>query len=428
LKETFEELIVRNTLSFGKITSETLEMIVPGVFNVEKNIEITEGSTVQDKVLISILFTGTVYGEYILSVDQNAAIYIGNKFGDSINPDINIELYEKLGELLNLIVGQSVVGLNHTFEKLTITSPKMQTGNVVLPKIKTGHAKLVSSYGNIECILYIDKMKLDIADSYKETLSALTIAHKELQHAMQKLEVQQDLMIQMEKQSALGTMAAGVAHEINTPLATIKLLGGHMKSLVAEKNQNKETLIKDIESIEKTINRISRITSNLRVFAKGIKREPFEIVLLKEVIANAISLCESNLIEQNIDLKYYNLIDKTYIECRPIEISTVIYSLIINSCEALKKVNNKWIKIEVQQSKNEINIKVIDSGNGIEERFQNKIFDPFFTTKEFGSGPGLGLSVSKSIVEEHRGTIVLLQEEEHTSFLLKLPKLQLKAS
>lgn len=425
MEKRTEELLIKNTEIFSQKALQTIEMFAPGVFKKEEKLRISEGASVDDKVMVSILFTGTVYGEYILAIEKKSANYLCSKIGDEKNENQNEEFLEKLGEVLNLIVGQSVSELNAAFEKLTITAPKVVYGSTVLPKIKTGHISLFSDFGALECILYIDEMKLDIAESYKTALGSLSLAHNELKNAMKKLEIQQDLLVQLEKQSALGTMAAGVAHEINTPLATIKLLGGHMKTVV---NRQEKTidLIKDIESIETTVNRISKITNNLRIFAKGINKEPFELVSLKEIIRNALALCETTLAELEIQFNYSQGLDNFYIECRASELTTVFFSLITNSIEAVRDLNERWIQIEINQNKNEFIIVISDSGSGIQEKLQKKIFDPFFTTKEYGKGPGLGLSVSRSIIEEHNGSIELVTEKINTTFKIVLPKFKMK--
>lgn len=424
MKQEIQELLVQNTKLFSEKTLEVLEIFAPGNYKKENDFSLSQGNYLIDKVIVSILFTGTVYGEYVLAIDKPSAVYLCSCVGENSSQNQHEEFLQKLGEILNLIVGQSVTELNNSFEKLTITAPKVVYGTTVLPKIQTGHVVLSSKYGNVECLLYIDQMKLDIAESYKSALSSLTLAHNDLKQAMKKLEIQQDLLVQLEKQSALGTMAAGVAHEINTPLATIKLLGGHMRAVA--NRPDKSDLMKDIESVENTINRISKITNNLRIFAKGLAKEPFELVSLKEIFKNALNLCEEVLAENEIQLSYPQGLDNFYLECRPAELTTVFYSLLMNSCEAIQNFKEKWIRIEINQTKNEFIIYISDSGSGIDEKLHRKIFDPFFTTKEFGKGPGLGLSVSKSILEDHAGSIDLLIEKQHTTFRINIPKFKMK--
>lgn len=424
MKPETQELLVKNTNFFSEKTLETLNIFAPGEYKKQNSFSRTEGNLLIDKVIVSILFTGTVYGEYVLAIDKSSAVYLCSCMGESSSQNQHEEFLQKLGEILNLIVGQSVTELNNSFEKLTITAPKVVYGTTVLPKIQTGHVGLGSKYGNIECLLYIDQMKLDITESYKSALSSLTLAHNELKQAMKKLEIQQDLLVQLEKQSALGTMAAGVAHEINTPLATIKLLGDHMKSVA--NRPDKTDLLKDIEAVESTIKRISKITNNLRIFAKGLAKEPFELVSLKEIFKNALGLCEEIVKRNEVQLSYPQGLDNFYLECRPAELTTVFYSILTNSCEAIENLKDKWIRIEINQTKSEFIIYISDSGYGIDKALHKKIFDPFFTTKEFGKGPGLGLSVSKSILEDHAGSIDLIEEKQNTTFRVVLPKFKMK--
>jgi signal transduction histidine kinase len=104
-----------------------------------------------------------------------------------------------------------------------------------------------------------------------------------------------------------------------------------------------------------------------------------------------------------------------------VQIAQVLLNLIRNSCDAIERGAEKWIRIAVTRLPDSIEISVSDSGRGIPENVREKIFQPFFTTKEVGRGTGLGLSVSKGIVEAHGGTITLDTKSTHTRFVVTLP-------
>ena len=125
MNKDIQELLVKNCFYFSEKTLEVLEMFSPGIYKKCEDISLTEGANIRDKVLVSILFTGTVYGEYILSVDKPSAVDLCSKISSENTQNQYEEFLEKLGELLNLIVGQSVAELNNSFEKLTITAPKV---------------------------------------------------------------------------------------------------------------------------------------------------------------------------------------------------------------------------------------------------------------------------------------------------------------
>lgn len=420
--DTRYEIVIPNVEYFASICLDHFESLLNIKFAKSPVVCSASGAVSSKTIFVSILFTGTVYGEYTLALDSGLAIKMVHWMrGDDTLPVENADVVEVLTEFLNIAVGQAVVSLTRSFEKLTITAPKVFFGTTNYPKVTTGKVTLASEHGDVECLLYVDQMKLDIAESYKAALNNLTKTNTDLVSALGKLQEQQEVIIQMEKKGALGTMAAGVAHELNTPLTTIKLIGEKIRSLVSENDVNRLTFLKSVDKIDSTVERISKITANLRIFAKGLQSEPCEVVSVDKLIADSIMLISEELKSKNIRLMLPKA-SELVVNCRPSEICTVIYSLIVNSSENLGTLKDKWIKIEVNDADSKIGIKVSDSGRGISKDVASKMFDPFFTTKDFGKGPGLGLSVAKSILEGHNGDITYDQKAENTTFEISLPK------
>jgi len=104
------------------------------------------------------------------------------------------------------------------------------------------------------------------------------------------------------------------------------------------------------------------------------------------------------------------------------EMNQVWTNLIDNAIDAMENSDSKVLEIASSQNKREVEVRIIDSGSGIEEEVLNKIFDPFFTTKDVGKGTGLGLDTSLKIVQKHSGEIKVNSEAGRTEFLVKLPK------
>lgn len=230
-------------------------------------------------------------------------------------------------------------------------------------------------------------------------------------------------MIQSNKMASLGEMASGIAHEINNPLAIIK-----MTALQMQKNINDEsTVLKNgVVKIDSTVDRISKIIQGLRTFSRDGRNDPFEIVSFDHLIDDILSFCKERLKHHSITLIKDELDPNLVFEGRQIEISQVILNLLNNAIDAVDPLpdNNKWIRISAKNNGSFLEIKITDSGHGIPLETQSKMFQPFFTTKEIGKGTGLGLSLSLTIIKNHLGEIFLDNDSTNTCFVLRLPNQQ----
>jgi C4-dicarboxylate-specific signal transduction histidine kinase len=109
------------------------------------------------------------------------------------------------------------------------------------------------------------------------------------------------------------------------------------------------------------------------------------------------------------------------VKCVPEQIGQVLLNLLSNSYDAVKSLETKWVKIEIERSGEFVVLRVTDSGSGISEAIQKKLMQPFFTTKTVGQGTGIGLSISRGIAEKHGGSLEYDPASQQTSFRLKLP-------
>jgi signal transduction histidine kinase len=116
-----------------------------------------------------------------------------------------------------------------------------------------------------------------------------------------------------------------------------------------------------------------------------------------------------------------NEFNGTEIACRPIELGQVFINLLNNSFDAISDLEEKVIWIKIHQIQNSIRISFIDSGKGIPQEIERRMFDPFFTTKPVGKGVGIGMSISKKIIEMHRGTIQVDRNSPFTKIDITIP-------
>jgi len=222
--------------------------------------------------------------------------------------------------------------------------------------------------------------------------------------------------------SALGEMAAGIAHEINTPLSAIIGKLGLLKSKLST-NQVIEPseILKSLESIESTSFRIANIIKGMRAVSRSVDGLPHQAVSLKSIISETMLLCAEGLKSSNLNFEVSG--DSEFlINCQPVQITQVLLNLIRNSFDATRKLASPWIRVETEVVGEWITIAVTDSGTGISPEIAKRIMEPFFTTKEVGKGTGLGLSVSASIIKEHEGTLEYDSSCANTRFVIRLPK------
>jgi two-component system NtrC family sensor kinase len=225
--------------------------------------------------------------------------------------------------------------------------------------------------------------------------------------------------------AALGKMAAGIAHEINNPLAVIGEKAGWIKDLLKmedfSKSENFQEYADAVNKIEQHINRAKTITHRLLGFAR--RMEPVtERVNINTVLDESVAFLENEARYRNIDIQVDYAADLPLITSDSSQLQQVFLNILNNAIDAIAKEGEINIKSKHIAKNNEIRIEINDNGPGIPKDVVTKIFDPFFTTKEVGKGTGLGLSISYSIVEKLGGRMMVASEEgKGTTFTIYLP-------
>lgn len=238
-----------------------------------------------------------------------------------------------------------------------------------------------------------------------------------------ELLIAQEQQIKTEKFSVLGKMSAGIAHEINNPLA---IISGNAALIVTELKKN-EIDFKKIDllakKIEKTADRIAKIIKGLKTFSRTSQQDPHQVFSLENCIKETLDLCSERLKNHGIkiDVSIPEHSHRFEVYGTSVQISQVLLNLINNSFDAITNLNEKWIRISLDQNVDFYQVKVTDSGLGIPSNVQNNLMQPFFTTKDIGKGTGLGLSISKGILENHKGELIYDKSSINTTFILKLP-------
>lgn len=246
---------------------------------------------------------------------------------------------------------------------------------------------------------------------------AKTVA--ELQTALKELKDTQVQLINSEKMASLGQLIAGVAHEINTPLASINSNNSIIAKFI-KKIDNPDTAetLKEINEIDKeAVTRISNIVKSLKKFVRLDEADLQEADINKEIDLTLDLIRHETKNKIEIIKNYSKL---PLIKCYPNMLNQVFMNILINACQSIEKAGQ--ITITTSFKSGELTVKIKDTGKGIPKDQLDKIFSAGYTTKGVGVGTGLGLAISEKIIQKHEGNItVSSMVNEGTEFTITIP-------
>jgi two-component system NtrC family sensor kinase len=257
----------------------------------------------------------------------------------------------------------------------------------------------------------------ELAQAFNRMSSQLQAAQREitswthtLEHRVEQktseLQRTQQQILQVERMIAIGKMSAVVAHEINNPLAGILTYAKLIKKWIQRGIRDEAQRIEAIESLDLIASESKRCGELLQNLLSFSRTSPMNLSLsdLNTVIARTIRLAEHNAEMNGVLLQVDLERDIPPLQCDAAQIEQVALALIINAIDAMPHGGNLWISTRTLPDEH-LELQVRDDGVGIPPEILPQIFDPFTTTKEVGKGVGLGLAVSKGIVERHGGRI-----------------------
>ncbi len=289
--------------------------------------------------------------------------------------------------------------------------------------------------------LQIDRINRALREA-NETLEARVAARtQELSDTLARLKESEAMLVQSEKMSSLGQMVAGIAHEVNTPLAYVKAsleavnqrlpdtaslaqATDRLLALLSEEGADEQALAAQFAEVRRLVDtlqaggsaedlaasvqdglhgigQIGEIVSNLRDFSR-LDRSRNADYDLREGIESTLRIAQANLKDRRIEKAYGEV---PHVSCSPSQLNQVLLNLINNAAQATSEEGGTITLRTAMRDPEHVTIEVGDNGHGIPAEVLPRIFDPFFTTKEVGKGTGLGLSISYQIVERHGGRL-----------------------
>lgn len=240
---------------------------------------------------------------------------------------------------------------------------------------------------------------------------------KKVDERTRELKETQSQLVQAEKLASLGTLAGGIAHEINNPLTAV-LTNVQMIRMLNQID------VESLSLIEQGAKRCQGIIQKLMRYARKTEEvDNFERIDLNKVIRSVIDFLGYQIQQENVQLNFEpgNI---GSIEAIANELEQVFTNLLINAMDAIRPTGRRGIiEIKSFEQNGYVQVEVSDNGMGIRKENLSKIFDPFYTTKDVGQGTGLGLTVTSGIIEKHRGQIfVRSQESAGSTFTLRFPR------
>lgn len=449
--------LIENAAAF----QATAKRVLMDMFGLEttKTTEVVESVAVKTSksFIVSIYYTGTVYGEYLLAMDEETAakiLGIDESITDSNRTEIQEQFCDAFSEILNMIVGECLVQLQATYAKLTLTPPRVFFGKIRYPNFRTGCSVLHTPAGEVECHFCLDLMRLDLATSYNDALASLLDVNSKLKQANEHLAQQQAHLVHSEKMASVGMLASGVAHEINNPLffvesnlttlndyiTIIESMVSLYENLCVSVNSPDLDMLSALaavraESQGKDLDFVLEDTQHLVAETReGVSRIKAIVKSLKEfshVDIGGVTDADLNLIVENsIALISHELSERceVVVDCQNLpkvvcnagEIGQVLIHMLVNASHAIQ--GSGQIRVRSYAEDSEVFLIIEDSGQGIDPSDLSHIFDPFFTTKPVGKGVGLGLSISYGIIRKHNGSISVESElGRGTKFTIRLP-------
>lgn len=241
---------------------------------------------------------------------------------------------------------------------------------------------------------------------------------KEVQGELEQVNERVSLDVKL---STLGQIAGNIAHEINNPIAIAIGAAQLIEAKLAKETFDKEKVLELSQYMTSSLKRACDIVNGLKSLSANGKQYAFDDFLLNDAIEEIRALVETKC--RLHEVAFNVVCDKDLIVyASKVQVSQVLANLVNNAFDAVKTLNFREIEIRAEELEGELSVGVYDSGDGPSIETQKKMMEPFFTTKAHGEGTGMGLSLSREIMERHGGSLSYSPDSGRSCFVLIFPK------
>lgn len=381
-------------------------------------------TVIQNSVLKELSYMFGCFKAYYAQYNDGEFLITESYGENNINKDIPI----KFDEIVTSKINNHEISIGYSLSEYVGATPfKQSVLKIVVPIFhiqKMIGAIVLLSYQKREL-----NEEIEILDAISSQLGNAIIRAelyrknaqnvKELKQTLDELKATQLQLINSEKMASLGQLVAGIAHEINTPIASIKSNNDMLTKLSSKiENNDLKQMFEQINNIDKeAIERISKIVVSLKKFVRLDEAELQLADINKEIDLTLEIIRHETKNKVEIEKHYGNI---PQIKCYPNMLNQVFTNILINACQAIEKQGK--ITITTEQKANNLEICIKDNGKGIPKENLNKIFTAGFTTKGVGVGTGLGLAISQKIIDKHNGKIRVISEiDVGSEFIITIP-------
>jgi signal transduction histidine kinase len=300
-----------------------------------------------------------------------------------------------LAALISMLVAIAIASFFS--KRVTARIDQLRKGAEVVENGRLDYRLLINSGDEIELL---SKQFNSMASKLQESHQTL---ERKVEERTRELKASQDAMVQQEKMVGVGQLAAGIAHELNTPLGTIIGYAQMLREDLAQQPGAAASLA-DVDEVIGQAGRCRDLVKNLLNFSRRSSTEKTN-ASINEIIRKILSLVEHDFEMKSV--RIFLDLDKSLPHARvnENEIAQVILNLANNAGDSMSSGGELHVSTRYDDINDRICITVHDTGCGIKESDRTRVFEPFFTTKEVGKGTGLGLSICYKIVENHLGSI-----------------------